>query len=877
MKVRLYLFLLLGASAVIPAPVAMGQTVNPLLDNGTAQYQTGDYAKAIETWEKALKQLGGTPADATPKLLENLARTYQQVGRADRAIDYWNQLIALHQQNRNQPQLGRILTEKAQVLGNQGQSQNAVLLLCDSKALNLEQCGEGSAIGIAKKYNDRKTHVAALGSLGEALRLQGDYEQAKDVLLKTLDFATQWQLPQFQAAANNSLGNTYSNLALNRYRKVSGFRVQDPREAQKLEAAGNDFDRQALRYYSASLERAQGSGDQLEQLKTLTNLIPIYARLNQTGEQRQTWQQAIQLVERLPDSRVTAYSAIDLAQALNKSRPMEEFQPEHRCVSSENESQAVQLLQQSVKIARRIQDNRALSFALGALGNLAECGRRYDQAMNYAQQAILAAEQNLADRDSLYRWEWQRGRIFKARGQTREAMAAYERSIDVLEKVRKEMLNARRDVQFDFRDAIDPIYRELIQMQLAEETPVAVPVAALAETGVTAQRSASSSNLGATLGKLDALKLAELQNYFGNDCVIEVADNRIDERLNQRTDLKAAVLTTVIGDERTAVIISLPGGERKFSWINQPRSVVEKAVDDYRLGLEDFAVAAAGYDTKLAQQLHAWLVEPFERDLEAAGIKTLVFVQDGILRTVPMAALHDGEKFLVQKYAIAAAPSLSLVEAKPIDRRNLNILAMGYTQEARIGGNYFQPLTQVESELAGIAAQVPQLTKLVDGEFNRQQLAQKLSQQRYSVLHIATHGKFGTDAEDTFFVTGDQGDQKFNLNELDQLIRQTSKNTDPLDLLVLTACETAIGDNRSALGLAGVAVQAGASSAMASLWSINDAAAATLATTFYGRLNNPQLNKAEALQQAQSDMINQGGPTAHPYYWSAFVLVGNWL
>ncbi|MFM2433203.1 MAG: hypothetical protein RLZZ511_4417 [Cyanobacteriota bacterium] len=868
---------------MIPAPAVMAQavnqqTVNQLLDNGVAQYQTGDYTQAIETWENALKQIDRTPADATPRsmLLENLARTYQQVGQIDKSIDYWNRLIDLHQQNRNQPQLGRILTEKAQVLSDQGQSQNAVLLLCDSKVLNLEQCGEGSAIGIAKKYDDKKTHVAALGSLGEALRLQGDYDQAKDVLLKTLDVATQWQLPQFQAAANNSLGNIYSNLALNRYRKVSGFRVQDPREAQNLEAAGKEFDRQALKYYSTSLGLAQGRGDQVEQLKTLTNLIPIYARLNQTAEQQRTWQQAVQLLGQLPDSRVTAYSAIDLAQVLNQSRPMEEFQPEHRCVSPENEAQAVQLLQQGLKIAKGIQDNRAMSFALGALGNLAECAQRYDQAMNYAQQAILVAEQNLADRDSLYLWEWQRGRIFQARGQTKEAMAAYERSIDVLEKVRQEMLNARRDVQFDFRDAIDPIYRELIQLQLAQEIPVSVPVAALSETEGSAQRSANRSNLGATLGKLDALKLAELQNYFGNDCVVEVVDNRIDERLNQREDLKAAVLTTVIGDERTAVIISLPGGERKFSWINQPRLVVEKTVDDYRLGLEDFAVAAAGYDTKLAQQLHAWLVEPFERDLEVAGIKTLVFVQDGILRTVPMASLHDGEKFLVQKYAIAAAPSLSLVDAKPLDRKNLNILAMGYTQAATIGGSFFQPLAQVESELAGIARQVPQLTKLVDGEFNRRQLAQELSQRRYSVLHIATHGKFGTDAEDTFFVTGDQGNQKFNLNELDQLIRQKSKNTDPLDLLVLTACETAIGDNRAALGLAGVAVQAGASSAIASLWSINDAAAAQLATTFYGQLNNPQLNKAEALQQAQINMI-QEGEKAHPYYWSAFVLVGNWL
>ncbi|MBE9031213.1 CHAT domain-containing protein [filamentous cyanobacterium LEGE 11480] len=851
-----------------------------MLDSGVAQYRSGQYTQAIQTWENALKQLDSDSETTGLRtmLLENLARTYQQIGQTAKAIEYWNRLIELHKQNRDQPQLGRILTEKAQALSRQGQSQNAVLLLCDSKELDLSKCSKGSAIGIAKAHKDQRTRVAALGSLGEALRLQGNYDRAKDVLLKTLDLAQQEKFLGFQAAANNSLGNTYSNLALNRYRKVPGFKVQDLPEAKTLEAAGNKFDRQALKHYRASLELAKGSGNRVDHLKTLTNLIPIYSRLNQMSSKQRTWQQAAQLLEQLPDSRVTAYSAIDLAQALNRNRPTEALQPNQRCVSVEKQPQARRLLQRGRQIAQNIQDNRALSFALGNLGNLAECAQQYNQAMNYAQQAILAAEQNLADRDSLYLWEWQRGRIFKARGQTQAAIAAYERSIDVLEKVRKEMLNARRDVQFDFRDAIDPIYRELIQIQLDQETPVSVPVAALPETGVkTAQQSGTRSKLDTTLGTLDALKLAELQNYFGNDCVIEVADNRIDERLNQAEQKDTAVFTTVIGDDRTAVIISLPGGERKFSWINQPRSVVERTVDNYRLGLEDFSTALAGYDTKLAEQLHAWLIEPFAQDLEAAGIKTLVFVQDGILRTVPMAALHDGKEFLIEKYAIAAAPSLSLVDVKPIDRDNLNVLAMGYTKEAKIDGTTFSALGQVKQELAGIAEQVPRLTQLVDDKFNRAGLAEELQRQRYSVLHIATHGKFGADAEDTFFIIGDDQNQKFNLNELDQLLRDFSKNTEPLDLLVLTACETAIGDNRAALGLAGVAVQAGASSAMASLWSINDATASELSMTFYGQLKNRSLNKAQALQQSQINMIKQGGATAHPYYWSAFVLVGNWL
>lgn len=835
-----------------------------------SQYQAGDYSAAIESWRGALQQTQDPKQQA--ELLENLARTYQKVGQSQPEIEAWNQLIALHQRTQNAAALARILTEKAQVLSRQGQSQNAQVLLCDHQSER--QCSVKSAIGLARKLGDRSTEAAGLGSLGEVYRLQGNYVQAVQVLQLALNLATELNIPTFQAAANNSLGNTYSHQAAMRYRKALAFAVQDPNAAKKLVLEGRESDRRSIQYYQSSLSLLKPTVDRSAYLQALTNLIPIYQRLEDADKARTAWEEAQTLLKQLPPSRLTAYGAIDLARLLQSKNPMAAMS-RSRCGEVSQDKNVEALLQQGHSIAMTIGDQRASAFALGALGNLAECQGKWDEALRYSQRAILASGQSLADRDSLYLWEWQRGRLLREKGDSIGALAAYERSVEVLEQLRQEMVSANRDAQFDFRDTIDPIYRELVDLRLSQEAVITGPIARSTKSNEKGNPKgtiqAQASNLQSTLTTLDALKLAELQNYFGNNCVIAYAKDRIDKRVQKG----AAVLTTVVGDDRTAVIISLPSGERKFNWIPVKRSELEKTIEAYRIGLESFDTAAQGYDPKLAQTLYGWLVKPFEAEL--VGVETLVFVQDGLLRTVPMAALHDGKQFLIEKVAIATAPSLSLVDAKPFDRPNLNILALGLTQEATIGTSYFQPLKQVRGELEGITRSVPRTTTLLDDEFNRKRLTIALQNASYSVVHIATHGKFGIDAEDTFFVMGDKADQKFNLNELDQLIRRVSKNQEPLDLLVLTACETAIGDDRSALGLAGVAVQAGASTAIASLWAVNDETTAQLSTSLYAQLINPKMNKAQSLQAAQMQMIKTGGVTAHPYYWSAFVLVGNWL
>jgi CHAT domain-containing protein len=163
--------------------------------------------------------------------------------------------------------------------------------------------------------------------------------------------------------------------------------------------------------------------------------------------------------------------------------------------------------------------------------------------------------------------------------------------------------------------------------------------------------------------------------------------------------------------------------------------------------------------------------------------------------------------------------------------------------------------------------------QLMNQDFRVGRLEQKLRDGQYGILHIATHGKFSTSANDSFLLTFDE---KLTMSTLDQLIGLFRFREDPLELLTLSACQTGVGDDRAALGLAGVAIKAGARSALATLWFINDEASAELVSEFYRQLRNPTLSKAQALQLAQQKLLADR-VYEHPAYWSAFLLLNNWL
>ncbi|NER32903.1 MAG: CHAT domain-containing protein [Oscillatoria sp. SIO1A7] len=271
----------------------------------------------------------------------------------------------------------------------------------------------------------------------------------------------------------------------------------------------------------------------------------------------------------------------------------------------------------------------------------------------------------------------------------------------------------------------------------------------------------------------------------------------------------------------------------------------------------------------LAQKIYDWLIRPAEEELATSGIETLVFVLDGELRNLPMAALHDGKQYLIEKYGVAMTPGLQLLPSQKLSPEELNILT-GALGQARQG---FPALPGAMEEIGKIQQEFP-VEVLLDAEFTNQSLQEQIAAVPFPVIHLATHGQFSSNAEDTFILTWDNKINVTNLREL--LGTRSQQELQAIELFVLSACETAAGDDRAALGLAGVALRSGARSTLATLWQVNDASTALFMARFYRELaSQPALGKAEALRRAQLALLEQSR-YQHPYFWAPFVLVGNW-
>ncbi len=289
-----------------------------------------------------------------------------------------------------------------------------------------------------------------------------------------------------------------------------------------------------------------------------------------------------------------------------------------------------------------------------------------------------------------------------------------------------------------------------------------------------------------------------------------------------------------------------------------------------------------------AQQLYTWFIAPLEEHLQASGVNNLVLITDDGLRSLPMAALHDGQGFLIERYSITLVPTLTLTDLSYRDIRRSQILAMGasrFTDQ--------EPLPAVPLELQEVIGQL-QGQSFLNENFTLDNLRRQRQQQPFQIIHLATHA---------VFAPGDQSNSYIQLWDsrlaLDQL-KQLRWNDPPVDLLVLSACDTAIGDQQAELGFAGLAIQAGVKSALASLWSVSDEGTLGLMREFYYQLGKAPI-KAEALRQAQlallrgevrinnGNLITPHGQVAlppelaklgninldHPYFWSAFTLIGS--
>jgi len=624
-----------------------------------------------------------------------------------------------------------------------------------------------------------------------------------------------------------------------------------------LMLAGTGQAPQALNALEEALRLAKNSGDTVLAARVRKAITDAHLAAAGYPEAKTAANEAIEAAQALPDSHEKAFLLMSGATALDHiAREADEHDNALRL-------RAFTLHAEAAAIAARIADPVAQSYALGYQGGLYEFEGKLPEALALTHRALALAQQAQAP-DSVYRWQWQAARILAKQGDRDAAIEGYRRAVATLQGVRNDVAIrfGNRNAGSSFREVVGNLYVELAGLLLQRADTVTDD----AERQKLFREARGTSEL---------LKSAELEDYFQDDCV---SLRKSLTKSVENIDEHAAVIYVIALADHSEILVSLPTSGPVKAGEAAPPGRIERfkttpndellmnTARDFRTNVED---RTSFTYLEQAQQLYTWLIKPVEGLLAEHHFTTLVFVPDGALRTVPMAALHDGKQFLIEKYAVAVTPGLELMEAKKPTEVLSRMLVSGLTDSVQ----GFSALPAVSAELDRVTKIYHGANTLKDKQFSTQAVSDQLKQQDYSIVHLATHGVFNSDVRKSFVLTHDN---QLTLDDLERLIRPGQLRDHPLELLTLSACETAAGDDRAALGLAGVAVKAGARSAFASLWAVNDRASASLIADFYTELQKPGRNKAQALQTAQRNLFKDPR-FEHPCYWAPYLIIGNWL
>jgi CHAT domain-containing protein len=740
---------------------------------------------------------------------------YLATGQAELALKSWQQAHRLYSQAQDPAGMMGSQINQAQALQSLGFYRQSLLLL---RSINTS----------LQQQPNSSLKAQGLLSLGNSLRGLRQLEKknekpdtalgAKEVLQQALSIANATQDSATAAKIKLSLGNTLQLLG-----------------AEQLPAAMDAYKELAT------------ATDPVLKIQAEVNLYRLESVAGTAANSPEFIGKISRDLAALPASRQKAYAYINLAETIKKNHS--------EILTNKNTlTQVAKLLTTAIEQSKAIKDDRSTIQALDSLANLYERKAQYTAAQDLTQQALVLAE-NLPAPDLAYRLHWQMGRILAAQNRSTSSVAAYRQAINHLKSLRNDLVALDADVQFSFRNGVEPIYRELVALLLKDE------------------EKSSVVNLADARDLIEALQVAELQSFLRQGCLDD--DTGLGNRTVQidQIDQTAAVIYPIVLPDRVAVIAALP--QQPLRYYSQAQKIPAETVLANvtklrsRIAEVDFTSQQEEVFNSQSKEIYDLIIAPLAADLQRTKPKTLVFVLDGALRNMPMSALYDGKQYLVEKYKLALTPGLRLLPPKgAVEKGKLQVFAGGITE----GRQGFVPLPGVGLEIDAIKKLLPNQS-LVNADFNDSLIGRNLVSNNSQIVHLATHGQFSSKAEETFLLTWDN---RIDLEKLNSLIKDRNSQSDQaINLLVLSACQTAAGDDRATLGLAGVAVRAGASSTIASLWSVSDEATRILMSNLYQKLVSNNLDKAESLQTAQQTLLRTREYRA-PFYWAPFILVGNW-
>ncbi len=793
--------------------ITQEQQAQSLTVKGHELLNRGQYLEALETWKSATK-------------------IYHQL-RLDEGItgNLINQNLALQG-------LGLYLNACDILLS---------ALKIDKSGYSPKNSRKKTLIAVINQVKPTSINLLGLQNLGDVFRLIGNLDESEIVLKKTLSLTQGITPNQDISSILLSLGNT-------REAMYERFRAQEKwiEELIYKKETGARIHKNALLsldYYQAvnNLVTAPPQVKLQTKLSSLRLLLDFDKWLKSKSEANQRFsttkthihQQIQPLIDsinknsfsfdELPLSQ-SAYAKLNFADSLNQTS------------NQQLHSVAIEYAESALKTAQSINNQLLQSFCWGTLGKL-----NPEKSQAYFKQALLFA-QSIQAWDIAYEWQQQLGDLYRKQGKYEPASKLYEAAINSLTQVRANLLSSNPDTQFFFYEKVEPVYRNYLRLLLTQP----------------------DDNLEKVIQINEDFQITQLENYLQCGKLNLVALNEI-----KNLDPSPTIIHIIDLSERIEVISQSP--KQPLHHHSVDSQLIREHINNLVDTLQDKNLAYVGEDVILehSQALYNLLIAPIKY---LNSSKILVFTLDAFFQSLPMGLLHDGKNYLLERYGITATLGSRVQQPKLLTPKQLRAFIAGLS---KISPSFYAPnapkglkaLPGVEVEIANVKNAITYSKVLLNEEFLSPILDKELSTDDFSIVHLTTHAQFSSVPDLTMIFAWDK---PIIISEFNDLIQEKIQSgQEGIELLVLSACQTAKGNKRSALGMAGVAVQAGARSTLATLWQVDADSSALLMKVFYQGLKDG-LTKVEALRLAQLQLISNP-QYQHPSHWAAFLLLGGWL
>lgn len=768
-------------------------------------------------------------------------------GRPDKALEAWQKAHDIYEASQDSSGINGTLLNQSLALQDLGQYYSACTVLAKILTLNYKICQSGSKslkqheLNVLPSENsslEPDQQVIAYNNLGNVLRLLGQLKSSEVILEQAL-INTDILDPGQRTTIELSLANTYYS----RYRQAhSQLSISsDPQSQHENLETSKTYASGALNLYQKLFSKRSDATiqAQINGLELIQHLQGSDAtELNDFYLEKQSL--TIPLIKTLLDANFTTFAPTEAIQLQLKLSEL--LIKLDSSTTDSSLSYAFRFAKAALDQANDLDNFRLQSQALGTIGRLYLHAEQLDDAVQVLTKALTLA-QSVNDNELAYEWSWQLAQIHRERGQFNQAISTYSSTLQYLDKVRATLVSANANLQFNYAESIEPVYHEYLELLLASPSP----------------------DLHLVLQTHQQLQLAELENYLkcGKLEVASVVPG-------QNTDISGKIHIFKLNNQIEVILQTQDG---TFVRHRPDLDEVEQGLFNLLTHLEDnqFHNISEFRLQQKTQVLYEQLIRPLQQYLPESG--TLAFNLDSHFQNLPISLLHDGSSYLIQNYSVQTTLQTQLRSTKR-RTKDLKVLFAGLTESPRFRTpgqlQNLPPLPDVEDELKGVQEHSQKTIPLLNREFTKDRLQTSLNR-GLPIVHLASHGQFSSDPERTMIATYNG---PINAREFHELLNQKNElGQAAIELLILSACQTAKGDRRSALGIAGLAVQAGSQNIVASLWLVDSKATSQLITVFYQELNNGS-SKAAALRQAQLSLL-KSDEYSHPYFWGSMILVGS--